>query len=85
MMSAAMPVQALNTGEISLSDFIQQFILTVKGYSPDIGHVIVVFDNVVVDQTVGMGNIAGVKDMNRCVELLKNYVETLEAGIPKLH
>ena len=82
---SALPVQALNTGEIDLSQFIQQFILTVKGYSPEIGHVIVVFDNVEIGQTVGMGNIAGVKDMNRCVELLKNYVETLEAGIPKLH
>ena len=82
---SALPVAALNTGEINLTQFIQEFILTVKGYSPDIGHVIVVFDNVEVNQTVGMGNIGGVKDMNRCVELLKNYLEMLEAGIPKLH
>ena len=82
---SALPVTALNTGEITLTTFIQEFIVTVKGYSPDIGHVIVIFDNVAVNETVGFGNIAGVKDMHRCAEIIKNYLELLEAGIPKLH
>ena len=74
------PVQPM-----SLEKFITDFIMAVKDSSPDIGHVIVVFDNLHVGNTVGVGSIAGVKDMNRCVEMLENYVETLKAGIPQLH
>ena len=80
-----LPIDKLRNGSISLEAFIGNFIGVVTGAFPDVGHVIVVFDNTDTENTVGMGNIAGVRDMNRCVELLENYVETLKAGIPALH
>ena len=75
------PEFAANSIELLISEFIMEM----KAFSPDVGHVIVVFNNIETENTVGMGSIAGVKDMNQCVTLLENYVETLKAGIPVLH
>ena len=72
-------------GDPKLERIISDFITVVKGHSPDIGHVMVVYDDTEIGATIGMGSITGVKDMNRCVNLLRDYVEQLEAGIPALH
>lgn len=80
-----MPASGLLGGKIPLEKYISDFITSLKGFSTEIGHVMVVFDNTVQGNTIGIGNIAGVKDMNQCVGILKKYIEVLESGIPKLH
>lgn len=72
-------------GNPLIEKYISDFIFGLKELSSDIGQVIIVYNDIDSGGTTGMGNIAGVKDMNRCVEMLENYVETLKAGIPALH
>lgn len=69
----------------TIDSFIAEFVTEVKASAPQIGHIIVVYNNIEAGNTVGIGNIAGIKDMNRCVQILESYLETLKAGIPKLH
>lgn len=80
-----LPMFALNAGQMSLERYINDFVLSVAGFSTEIGQVMVIFSNKVTDNTTGVGNIKGVKDMTACVQMLERYVKTLKAGIPPLN
>lgn len=80
-----LPMFALNAGHISLERYINDFVLSVAGFSQEIGDVMVIFSNKFTDNTTGIGNIKGVKDMHTTVKMLERYVATLKAGIPPLN
>ncbi len=80
-----LPMFALNNGQITLERYINDFVLSVAGFSQEIGPVMVIFGNKFTDNTTGIGNIKGVKDMNACVQMLERYVKTLREGVPKLN
>ncbi len=69
----------------SLDDFCTSFVGIVKESIPQVEHVMVIYHDKPTDQTTGIGNINGVKDMHRCLEILEGYCETLRAGIPSLN
>ncbi len=80
-----LPAIAFHGGKITLEKYISDFILSLKASSPEIGHVMVVWNNTAQGNTVGIGNIAGVRDINTCVGILRKYLTTLETGIPPIN
>ncbi len=69
----------------TLDDFATGFVGIVKESVSQVEHVMVIYHDKSTGHTTGIGNINGVKDMHRCLEILEKYCETLRAGIPALN